>query len=227
MARLSQVFPGAKFGWLKVIEISGAKIESGKKRLYCQCQCRCGKTIEIRVENLGRGKNESCGCLKKSRLAQWGERAHGLTHTRLHSIWAGMKQRCYNEKCKPYKDYGGRGIKVCDEWLNNFIAFYHWALISGYKENLTIDRIDPNGDYSPYNCQWITIQEQQAVGKKRENPLYKFIEHNGLRLSMKEWSLRLGTNGGLVCARIKKGWDPIKAITEPVKNTKPNRRIVI
>jgi len=204
MAKLSQVFPGAKFGLLKVIEISGTKIESGRKRLYCKCRCQCGKITEIRIENLGRYKSESCGCLKKAGINKWKEHAHGLSHTRLHATWAHMKQRCYNQKCKEYKDYGGRGIKVCDEWLNNFVAFYHWALISGYKKNLTIDRIDHNGDYSPYNCQWITIQEQQAVGKKRENSRYKFIEHNGLRLSMKEWSLRLDSYEGLVASRIKK-----------------------
>jgi len=221
MARLSQVFPGAKFGWLKVLEMSGIKVESGRKRPYCKCQCNCGNIVEIRVENLGRRKNESCGCYKKSGLSIWGEHLHGLTNTRLHATWNHMKQRCYNKKCKAYKDYGGRGIKVCDEWINNFVAFYHWALISGYKEHLTID---VNGDYTPYNCQWITIQEQQAVGKKRENSRYKFIEYNGLRLSMKEWSLRLGTNETLVALRIKKGWDPIKAITEPVNNSKSNRR---
>ena len=227
MARKKDVFPGARFGLLTVLNISGSKIASGKKRNFCNCRCKCGKVVEVRIENLGRSKYESCGCYKKSCVGLWGEKALGLSDTRLYVIWTGMKQRCYNQKSKAYKDYGGRGIKICDEWKDSFLPFYHWALISGYSENLTIDRININGNYSPDNCQWITIQEQQAVGKKRINPLYRHIEYDGLNLTMKEWSLRLGGNSSLVALRIRKGWDQIQAITKPVDISKANRRKIV
>jgi hypothetical protein len=217
VAKVSDVFPGAKFGMLTVLKMTGSKIMSGKTRKYCDCFCACGKVVSVRVENLGRAKGiESCGCARQSMIGRWGEKAVGLSKTKLYATWVHMKQRCYNPKSKAYRNYGGRGIKVCTEWISNFTAFYHWALISGYSDNLTIDRIDNDEDYSPDNCQWVTLQEQQAVGKKRVSSRYRFIEYGGLCLSMKGWSLRLCNNEALVCQRLKRGWNLIKAITTPV-----------
>jgi len=96
---------------------------------------------------------------------------HGLSRTRLYKIWFGMKSRCYNNNTKGFENWGGRGIIVCDEWLNDFLSFYNWALKNGYKDNLSIDRINNNGNYEPNNCRFITIQEQQKNKRPKRNGL--------------------------------------------------------
>jgi len=211
---------GMRFGRLVVQSFNHTE-RSGKKayHYFWNCKCDCGKTVSTRADALNAGRTISCGCYQVERRIKANTK-HGKCHTRLHRIWTGMKQRCYNPNSNGYKNYGGRGIKVCEKWLNNFSNFYHWALTSGYSENLTIDRIENDEDYSPDNCQWTTLEKQQAVGKKRENTRYVFIEHEGKRLSLEGWSLLLGGNHGLVSSRIKNGMDRLLAISKPVNISK-------
>lgn len=142
-----------------------------------------------------------------------------MSETRINRIWLRMRNRCNNKNNEQYKNYGGRGIKVCDEWLNKdngFMNFYNWAINNGYKENLTIDRIDVNGDYEPNNCRWITMFDQQS--NKRNN---RFIEYYGKIYTVSQLSRYLKINKDTLIKRINNNWK-MEELNFPVrfKNTK-------
>lgn len=137
---------------------------------------------------------------------------HGLRNTPLYVTWANMKQRCYNPNDTHYKWYGGRGVTVCDEWRNDFKAFYDWALANGYRDGLTIDRIDYDKNYSPDNCRFITMSKQQ-----RNKSSNKLISFNGEIMSVQEWAEKLNIKPSTLRARFNKGWDVDRALTESVK----------
>lgn len=127
-----------------------------------------------------RGSTRSCGCLKRETSAKR-FRTHGFSNSKLHGVWATMKARCYNDTQDSYKFYGGRGIKVCDEWREDFVPFLNWAMENGYEEGLSLDRIDPEVDYGPDNCRWAT-SKQQARNKRNTN----YIHYAGDRLSLND-----------------------------------------
>jgi hypothetical protein len=146
---------GKRFGYLTVIE--KVSTNGGHGSLW-KCVCDCGNELNVRHYSLTTGHTSSCGCYNKSGKAKV---RHGQTGTRLHNIWGAMKQRCNNPNFKQWKDYGGRGIKVCDEWnsKHGFDSFYKWAMDNGYDSKLEIDRIDNDGNYEPNNCRFVTHKE--------------------------------------------------------------------
>lgn len=170
---------GKKFGRLTVL--NEKPIRKNNQTLW-KCKCECGKEKYVFMGNLTKGKVNSCGCLlqeaRKNRKKQ---------NKRLIHIFSHMKQRCYNKKSNVFKHYGGRGIKICDEWLNNSKKFYDWALSNGYKDNLTIDRINVNGNYEPSNCRWVTMKVQQ---NNRTNN--RKITINGKTKTASQWAEKYG-----------------------------------
>ena len=136
---------------------------------------------------------------------------HGKRYTKIYHIWSSMKNRCLNPMCKDYDFYGGRGIKVCEEW-KDFKNFDKWAMQNGYKEGLSIDRIDTDGNYCPENCRWITIREQ--CYNRRSN---HYIEYNGKSQTITQWAEEYGITEQVLSGRLRKGWSIEKALTHPVK----------
>ena len=177
---------GQHFGNLVAIE----KVPSRKGKSRWKCQCECGNITIVTAGDLTSGNTTSCGCKLKEAYHKNGIRLkkHGMCRTRLYTCWCDMKRRCTNPKNSHFKDYGGRGIKVCEEW-NNSTNFIEWALNNGYREELTLDRIDVNGNYEPSNCRWITIKEQANNTRRNIN-----VEINGETHNLTEWARITGIN---------------------------------
>ena len=166
---------GKKFGKLTILR----RVENDKHRnrqYLCVCDCEDKTEKVVRYRDLKYGRTVSCGCIKFT---------HNMSNTRIYSIHSGMKYRCCNEKASDYERYGGRGITVCDEWLgkDGFSNFYNWAIDNGYNDELTIDRVDVNGNYEPSNCRWSTRYEQSL--NKSTNV---FLTIDGVTKTISEWA---------------------------------------
>ena len=159
---------GEKYGYLTVLRRLNYS-ETGHTYLW-ECKCDCGNITIVRGGNLRTGHTISCGCKK-------GLIKHSKANTRLYCIYKNMKQRCNNPNNVWYKNYGARGIKICDEWLNDFNTFYNWAISNGYEDSLSLDRIDVNGDYEPFNCRWATKLIQQNNMRRNKLITYKNKTH--------------------------------------------------
>lgn len=194
MGRRINLKYGDIFGRLTVIEKDAEK--SGHD-VFWKCRCKCGNIVSIRSSHLANDKTKSCGCYRVEKTIKR-HKTHGHCGESIHNVWMEMGNRCNNVNCKAYKDYGGRGIKVCDEWLSSFENFYEWAIANGYKKGLTIDRIDNNGNYEPDNCRWITHRENCW---NRRNTLY--IMYKGITKPLPQWCYELGLSYSKTRQRLK------------------------
>ena len=180
---------GQKFGMLTAIEELESEKGARDKARYFLFKCDCGNVKKIRGDSVWRGQITNCGCITREVFSQKAKERfykHGQSSSRLYFIWRGMKNRCLNKNHVCYNDYGGRGIKVCDEWKNSFIAFRDWALQNGFKDNLSIDRIDVNGNYEPRNCRWAT-QKQQTNNTRRNH----YIVYKDIKATLRFWQTLL------------------------------------
>lgn len=203
---------GMEFGNLIVLHRApNHKTPCGQSVTMWVCKCKCGKEVIVTSQNLRQGHTRSCGCLFPQHNLKHGD-CISNNAPRLYRIWAGMKERCLNDRNPRYKYYGGRGIRVCDEWLS-FEAFKQWALHSGYRDDLTIDRADNNDDYKPDNCRWISQKEQS--NNTRRNVL---IEFNQSTHTISEWADILNIPYKTLWYRISSGWDIEKALTTPPRS---------
>lgn len=194
---------GKKFGRLTVIERTENK---GKSTMWL-CKCDCGNERIVSRNNLSTGHSMSCGCLKKETITKI-KTTHGKRDTRLYHIWSSMKGRCITTSNHKYKNYGGRGITICEEWLNDFQAFYDWAMANGYSDDLSIDRIDVNGNYEPSNCRWTDAKTQ--MNNMTTNRL---ITYNGKTQTVSQWADETGINRGTLITRFNLGWEEERALT--------------
>lgn len=189
---------GRRFGRLVVVERAENSAD-GRARWLCRCDCGQSKTVL--GEHLKKGRTKSCGCAKSESSSKRFKK-HGGRNSKLYRIWSNMKDRCNNPDCKVYSDYGGRGIKVCKEWTDDFSAFQKWALANGYKEGLTIDRKDNDKGYSPDNCRWT---DRKIQGNNKRN--CRYITYKGQRKTVAEWSDITGIPHDTLLYRLNHGWE--------------------
>lgn len=200
---------GYEYGRLKVIELDQER--STKKRKFWLCACECGKYTSVLADNLSGGRTKSCGCLQiENQLIQaekrkkWGKELLPTRH-----IWQLMLRRCHNPKDSVFKYYGGRGITVCESWYD----FDNFLRDMGVKPTgLTLERKDVNGNYCPENCCWITAAQQT-----RNRTTTRWITIHGQTKSAAEWCETYGCDQGLFSSRVRRGWDPLKALTTPAR----------
>ena len=173
--------------------------------VLCQCDCHNHTERLVYIGHLQSGHSTSCGCIRNQ--------THKLSHTKIYQQYYGMRKRCENKNHVSYCNYGGRGISVCQEWKESFKSFYSWAMNNGFKDGMTIERIDNNGNYSPENCKLIPKSEQS---KNRRNCI--FLTYKNQTMGLKEWSKIIGVSYGCLLKRYHKNADPMYVLKELVRN---------
>jgi hypothetical protein len=194
---------GQKFNRLLVVDIYD-KNKSGSYRYICKCDC--GKETIVQSSKLKIGWTKSCGCLQKEIVSAKGTK-HKLCNHKLYGVFNSMKERCYNEKNIRFKNYGNRGVIICDEWRKDFKSFYDWAIDNGYKEGLQIDRIDVNGNYKPSNCRFISFKDNMNNTTRNV-----WIELDGIKKTAAQWGEKTNINGIAIAQRVREGKTGLEAI---------------
>lgn len=204
---------GHRYGRLSVVK------ESHRANgVVWDCVCDCGEWHKAKTGHLRAGVVLSCGCAQRDAGRETGRKhgykrgIHWLSHSPLHHCYDNMIARCYNPDNDRYPSYGGRGITVCEEWLGDRKEFYFWAVHAGWEQGLSIDRIDVDGGYSPENCRWVTMAQQQ-----RNTTRSRFLEWNGVRMTVVEWAEHLGVRPQALQHRVTRGWDAERIFTQPFR----------
>lgn len=196
---------GKKYGRLTVIEPDH---KDYRQLWYWRCICECGNETVVSGDKLRRGATKSCGCLQQEHRREGFHRTHGMTNSRLYYEWSNMRSRCLYKRNRMYSRYGGRGIKLCDEWLT-FENFMEWAAQNGYSDDLTLERIDVDGNYCPENCCWIP-REGQYLNRSDSH----FITAFGETKTIKEWADSSGIKYDTIERRINQyGWSAEDAVS--------------
>lgn len=210
MANRIRNFAGQKVGMLTVLAMLSHTNNGGN--VVWACVCECGGFTSRNSGQLASAirskKRSNCGCVASNQK-------HNLTASarKLYMVWGAMKARCFRATCKDFKNYGGRGISICDAWRNDFADFYQWAMRTGYKEGVsTIERIDVNGNYCPENCTWI-VNERQALNTRK----VIFLTANGKTQSLSDWASELGMRPNTIKTRLRLGWMVDDALFRAVK----------
>lgn len=201
---------GQQFDRLYVEKRSELKSREG--RAMWVCSCSCGNRVLVDTKSLTTRTTRSCGCYSREVHSQIFTK-HGASKSKLYFVWSDMKSRCSDTNALPYQDYGGRGIKVCEEWVASFESFQRWALDNGYKQGLTLDRINVNDGYTPENCRWVTMKTQ--CNNKRNN---RFISYKGETHTVSEWSEVTGISKAVLRYRLNAGWSVKDALSvQPIR----------
>jgi len=196
---------GRKFGRWTVIA-KGSRTNAGRQRWKCRCEC--GTEREVTHGMLTFGESRSCGCLSRD-IQRSRHLTHGMTGTPEYDAWLNMRSRCYDKSCRMYRRYGGRGIRVCKKWLNNFAAFLRDMGTRPSPEH-SIDRRNNDGNYTPSNCRWATRSEQ-ALNTSRT----RLLAVGDVRLPLSVWAERLGVKSYVISKRLSRGWPVDMALTAP------------
>ena len=209
MSKRLNIKTGDRYGRLTIVSEAPKSERQYKWKREFLCKCDCGNYRRVRLENLVSGHTKSCGCYIRD-FNKDNKIKHGHYGSRLYKIWQGIKKRCLQRNSKDYRDYGGRGIKICDEWME-FEPFYEWAINNGYQQDLTIERIDVNGNYEPSNCTWIPKKEQGRNTRRT-----KIICYKGEQKTLREWAVCLGLTYNVLQLRLSRGWSIEEAFTIPL-----------
>lgn len=207
----------------KIKDISGIKhnrltairfVKRENNNTYWLFKCDCGNERVLIPNSVFSGNTKSCGCLNQE-LRRKRQLKHDMCGKhRLYSIWSGMKQRCFYKKSHKYESYGGRGITICQEWREDFINFYNWANSHGYKDDLTLDRIDNDGNYEPQNCRWATIEQQSENKRPRKSKYFNFERRN-----FSQFAKENGIKRSTLINRLNRGMSIEEALSTPIKKT--------
>ena len=213
--------------YLTILELYKV-FEHGQNKTYARCICKCGKEVKCKLTVIKNGMQKSCGCWKAEQASKRTTKRnykHGLADlksNRLYRIWSAMKTRCYNANSKSYHIYGGRGISICKQWLESYVSFHDWSMSNGYNDNLSIDRIDTNGNYEPSNCRWATRKQQSENTRPVKRSGDRMITAFGIAKTIKEWlsDKRCVVGKATLCYRLGSGWPPEDAISKPSERAK-------
>lgn len=202
--------PGKKYNHLTALYYNGVS-DKGFQTWVCECDCADKTRVVVKAADLSGNHRKSCGCMKGKGY----NTRHNMSKTRIYNIYHKMISRCHNPNEKEYKNYGARGITVCEQWRNDFNSFVEWSMDNGYKSDLSIDRVDNEKGYSPDNCRWATFKQQE--NNRRNN---HFLTFRNERHTLSEWGDITGIGQDNIYARLKLGWSVERTLTEKVKRRK-------